>query len=177
MCNNSSESIITSQPFFIKGRDLFNSMKVKCFTNARPLDGIRRGRDYIKDVMNKSETFSSSREQYVRMDHIMLGFPFDGMTEDYIKIINAVICKPPFFSTLQICKTRDGAPYYGASFTENYVEWSEEQSLQFWDESANTAKRHEILSKLLEYLMDEAYSRQDDILMNELNNESNNRIV
>lgn len=177
MCNNSSESIITSQPFFIKGRDLFNSMKVKCFTNARPLDGMRRGRDYIKDVMKKSGTISSSREQYVRMDHIMLGFPFDGMTEDYIKIINAVICKPPFFSTLQICKTRDGAPYYSASFTENYVEWSEEQSLQFWNESANTAKRQEILSKLLEYLMDEEYSRQDDILMNELNNESNNRIV
>ena len=88
MCNNSSESIITSQPFFIKGRDLFNSMKVKCFTNARPLDGIRRGRDYIKDVMKKSETVSSSREQYVRMDHVMLGFPFEGMTEDYIKIIN-----------------------------------------------------------------------------------------
>lgn len=177
MCNNSSESIITSHPFFIKGRDLFNSMKVKCFTNARPLDGIRRGQDYIKDVMKKSETVISYSKQCVRMDHVMLGFTFEGMTEDYIKIINAVICKPPFFSALQICKTRAGAPYYGASFTENYVEWSEEQSLQFWDESANDAKRQEILSKLLEYLMDEAYSRQDDILMNELNNESNNRIV
>lgn len=169
MCNNSSESIITSQPFFIKGRDLFNSMKVKCFTNARPLDGIRRGRDYIKDVMKKSETVSSSREQYVRMDHIMLGFPFDGMTEDYIKIINAVICKPPFFSTLQICKTRDGAPYYGASFTENYVEWPEIQSMQFWDESSNYAKHQEILSQLFLFLKDETYSRLDTVYFGESN--------
>lgn len=169
MCNNSSESIITSQPFFIKGRDLFNSMKVKCFMNARPLDGIRRGRDYIKDVMKKSETVSSSREQYVRMDHVMLGFPFEGMTEDYIKIINAVICKPPFFSTLQICKTHDGAPYYGASFTENYVEWPVIQSMQFWDESSNYAKRQEILSQLILFLKDETYSRWDTAYLEESN--------
>lgn len=177
MCNSKSEYLFESDPFFVNGRELFNSMKVKCFTNARPLDSIRRGQNYIKDVMKKSDKSISSKEQFVRMDHIMLGFPFDGMSEEYIKIINAVICDPPFFSALQICKTHDGAPYYGASFTENYVEWSEEQSLQFWDESANNAKRQEIFSKLLEYLMDEAYSRQDDILMNELTKESNNRIV
>lgn len=169
MCHNSSESIIISQPFFIKGRDLFNSMKVKCFTNARPLDGMRRGRGYIKDVMEKSDTVISSREQYVRMDHIMLGFPFEGMTEDYIKIINAVICKPPFFSTLQICKTRDGAPYYGASFTENYVEWPVIQSMQFWDESSNYAKRQEILSQLILFLKDETYSRWDTAYLEESN--------
>ncbi len=144
-------------------------MKVKCFTNARPLDGIRRGRDYIKDVMKKSETVSSSREQYVRMDHVMLGFPFEGMTEDYIKIINAVICKPPFFSTLQICKTHDGAPYYGASFTENYVEWPVIQSMQFWDESSNYAKRQEILSQLILFLKDETYSRWDTAYLEESN--------
>lgn len=177
MCNNSSESIITSQPFFIKGRDLFNSMKVKCFTNARPLDGIRRGRDYIKDVMKKSETVISYSERCVRMDHVMLGFPFEGMTEDYIKIINAVICKPPFFSTLQICKARDGAPYYGASFTENYVEWPKIQSMQFWDESSNYAKHQKILSQLLECLEDEAYCRQDDINLDELNKESNKSLL
>lgn len=177
MCNNSSEGIITSQPFFIKGRDFFNSMKVKCFTNARPLDGIRRGRDYIKDVMKRSETVISHSEQCVRMDHIMLGFPFEGMTDDYIKIINAVICKPPFFSTLQICKTRDGAPYYGASYTENYVEWPEIQSMQFWDESSNYAKHQEILSQLLEYLEDETYCRQDDINLDELNKESNKSLL
>lgn len=96
-------------------------MKVKCFTNARPLDDIRRGQDYIRDVMKKSETHIPSDEQCVRMDHIMLSFPFKGMTEDYIKIINAVICEPPFFETLQICKTRDGEPYYGASYIENFV--------------------------------------------------------
>lgn len=99
----------------------------------------------------------------------MLGFPFEGMSEEYIKIINAVICEPPFFSTLQICKTRDGVPYYGASFTENYVAWPEEQSIQFWDEAANAEKRQYILSKLLEYLMDETYSRHDEVIMNQLN--------
>lgn len=177
MCNSKSEYILESDPFFIKGRELFNLMKVKCFTNARPLDDIRRGQNYIKDVIKKSETSMSSMKQFVRMDHIMLGFPFDGMTEEYIQIINAVICEPPFFSTLQICKDRDGVPYYGASFTENYVAWPEEQSIQFWDEAANAEKRQAILSKLLEYLMDETYSRQDDILMTQLNDELNNRIV
>lgn len=130
---------------------------------------LRRGRGYIKDVMEKSDTVISSREQYVRMDHIMLGFPFEGMNEDYIKIINAVICKPPFFSTLQICKTRDGTPYYGASFTENYVEWPVIQSMQFWDESSNYAKRQEILSQLFLFLKDETYSRWDTAYLEESN--------
>lgn len=167
MCNPKSEYILESDPFFIKGRDLFNSMKVKCFTNARPLDGIRRGQDYIRDVMKKSESHISSDEQYVRMDHIMLGFPVEGMTEDYIKIINAVICEPPFFETLQLCKTRDGKPYYGALFTENYVEWPEILSMQFWDESSNSTKRQEILSQLLIYLKDETYSRRDTVYFGE----------
>ena len=177
MSKSKSEFLFESDPFFVKGRELFNSMKVRCFTNARPLDSIRRGQNYIKDVMKKSQKSISSKEQFVRMDHIMLGFPFDGMTEEYIQIINAVICEPPFFSTLQICKDRDGAPYYGASFTENYVVWPEEQSIQFWDEAANAEKRQAILSKLLEYLKDETYSRQDDILMTQLNDELNNRIL
>lgn len=169
MCNSKSEYHLETDPFFIKGRDLFNSMKVKCFTNARPFDGIRRGQDYIRDVMKKSETHISSDEQYVRMDHIMLGFPFEGMTEDYIKIINAVICKPPFFETLQLCKTRDGKPYYGALFTENFVECYEIQTMQFWDDSSNSAQRQEILSQLLIYLKDETYSRRDTVYFEESN--------
>lgn len=177
MCNPKSEYLLESDLFFIKGRDLFNSMKVKCFTNARPLDGIRRGQDYIRDVMKKSETHISSDEQCVRMDHIMLGFPFEGMTEDYIKIINAVICKPPFFETLQICKTRDGEPYYGALFTENYVECPEIQTMQFWDESSNSAKRQEILSQLLIFLKDETYSRRDTVYFEESNDNPNNWIL
>lgn len=167
MCNPKSEYLLETDPFFIQGRDLFNSMKIKCFTNARPLDGIRRGKGYIKDVMKKSETVISSGEHCVRMDHIMLGFPFEGMTEDYIKIINAVICEPPFFETLQICKTRNGEPYYGASYIENYVECSEIQSMQFWDESSNSAKCQEILSQLLIYLKDETYSRRDTVYFGE----------
>lgn len=78
MCNPESEYHLESDPFFIKGRDLFNSMKVKCFTNARPLAGIRRGQDYIRDVMKKSGTPISSDELCVRMDHIMLAFPIRG---------------------------------------------------------------------------------------------------
>lgn len=177
MCNPKSEYLLETDPFFIMGRDLFNSMKVKCFTNARPLDGIRRGQDYIRDVMKKSEHHISSDEQCVRMDHIMLGFPFEGMTEDYIKIINAVICEPPFFETLQICKTRDGKPYYGALFTENYVECSEIQTMQFWDESSNSAKRQEILSQLLIFLKDETYSRRDTVYFKESNDNPNNWIL
>lgn len=174
MCNSNSEYHLETDPFFIKGRDLFNSMKVKCFTNARPLDGIRRGKDYINEVMEKSESVISTGERCVRIDHIMLAFPFEAMTEDYIKIINAVICEPPFFSTLQICKTRDGIPYYGASFTENYVEWPEVQSMQFWDESANIAKRQAILSQLLFFLKDETFSRRDTVYFGESNDSPNN---
>lgn len=43
MCNSETEYHWETDPFFIKGRDLFNSMKVKCFTNACPLNGIRIG--------------------------------------------------------------------------------------------------------------------------------------
>ena len=177
MCNPKYEYLLESDPFFIKGRDLFNSMKVKCFTNARPLDSIRRRQNYIRDVMKKSETPISSGEQCVRMDHIMLAFPFEGMTEDYIKIINAVICEPPFLETLQICKTRDGKPYYGAIFTENYIECPEIQSMQFWDESSNSAKRESILSQLLIYLKDETYSRRDTVYFGESNDNANNWIL
>lgn len=149
-------------------------MKVKCFTNTRPLNGIRIGQDYIRDVMKKSETHISSGEQCVRMDHIMLGFPFEGLTEDYIKIVNAVICKAPFFETLQICKTRDGKPYFETIITENFVEWPGVQSIQFWDESSNTAKRQAILSQLIEYLKYEAYSRNNLVYFGKPEDNPNN---
>lgn len=177
MCNPESEYHLESDPFFIKGRDLFNSMKVKCFTNARPLAGIRRGQDYIRDVMKKSRTPISSDELCVRMDHIMLAFPFEEMTEDYIKIINAVICEPPFFESLQICKARDGKPYYETIITENFVEWPEIQSMQFWDEASNSAKREAILSQLLVYLKDETYSRRHTVYFGESNDNPNNWIL
>ena len=43
------------------------------------------------------------------------------------------------------------------------------QSMQFWDESSNYAKRQEILSQLILFLKDETYSRWDTAYLEESN--------